>query len=211
VAPTKIIAGLAKSVGMRLLHAPGVTGDARSDLAAKAAAMAAALRDAAGPTFGLLHVKAVDDCGHDRDCQGKVAYLAACDALLGQLAARLHADGTRCLLCCTGDHSTPVLYGDHSHESVPLAAAHLHRLVGAVGQAAVEATWLGQIRTPELEPEPGAEAFSPALHSPEEPTWGDDVFRFDELSAARGGLGRFPGRELMPFLKAFAACGDAGE
>ena len=25
----------------------------------------------------------------------------------------------------TGDHSTPVLFGDHSHEPVPLALAHV--------------------------------------------------------------------------------------
>ena len=43
VAPTKIIAGLALCLGMRLLPAPGASGDYRSDLAAKAAAMAAAM------------------------------------------------------------------------------------------------------------------------------------------------------------------------
>ena len=43
VAPTKIIAGLALCLGMRLLPAPGASGDYRSDLAAKAQAMAAAM------------------------------------------------------------------------------------------------------------------------------------------------------------------------
>jgi len=43
VAPTKIIAGLALCLGMRLLPAPGASGDYRSDLAAKAEAMAAAM------------------------------------------------------------------------------------------------------------------------------------------------------------------------
>ena len=43
VAPTKIIAGLALCLGMRLVPAPGASGDYRSDLAAKAEAMAAAM------------------------------------------------------------------------------------------------------------------------------------------------------------------------
>ena len=43
VAPTKIIAGLALCLGLRLLPAPGASGDYRSDLAAKAQAMAAAM------------------------------------------------------------------------------------------------------------------------------------------------------------------------
>jgi 2,3-bisphosphoglycerate-independent phosphoglycerate mutase len=43
VAPTKIIAGLALCLGMRLLPAPGASGDYRSDLAAKAEAMAKAM------------------------------------------------------------------------------------------------------------------------------------------------------------------------
>ena len=46
-----------------------------------------------------------------------------------QLVARLaaaEAAGAGCFaLCVTGDHSTPVVFGDHSHEPVPLAVAHI--------------------------------------------------------------------------------------
>ena len=33
----------------------------------------------------------------------------------------------------TGDHSTPVLFGDHSHEPVPLAIAHVRHVVRTHG------------------------------------------------------------------------------
>jgi 2,3-bisphosphoglycerate-independent phosphoglycerate mutase len=43
VAPTKIIAGLALCLDMDVVPAPGASGDYRTDLAAKATAMAAAM------------------------------------------------------------------------------------------------------------------------------------------------------------------------
>lgn len=32
-------------------------------------------------------------------------------------------------VCVTGDHSTPVVFGDHSHEPVPLTIAHIANVV----------------------------------------------------------------------------------
>lgn len=32
-------------------------------------------------------------------------------------------------VCVTGDHSTPVIFGDHSHEPVPLVIAHIEDVV----------------------------------------------------------------------------------
>lgn len=77
---------------MAVLDCPGGTGDYRTDFTAKAAALASGLDPAGGDfEFGLLHVKAVDDAGHDRKVNYKVAYLAAVDAMVAQLAARLAA------------------------------------------------------------------------------------------------------------------------
>lgn len=117
VAPTKIIAGLGASLGMRLLSCPGATGDYRTDFSAKVPSpplfgrcvctwltgqqphrcqqnfpaawsmhrrmllvllQAAAVADAliSGECdFAFLHVKAVDDTGHDRAAALKVAPL----------------------------------------------------------------------------------------------------------------------------------------
>ena len=33
----------------------------------------------------------------------------------------------------TGDHSTPVMFGDHSHEPVPIAIAHVRHVVSEIG------------------------------------------------------------------------------
>ena len=153
--------------------------------------------------FGLLHVKAVDDAGHDRNVEYRVAYLQAVDLLLRQLVARLRAhelaSGVRYVVGCTGDHSTPVLFGDHSNEPVPFAVAHLADFSAALGgDAHVLATPLGPIRTPEFD----APSTPPCPAAG--PPAGDGVRAFDELSCAAGGLGRFCGMEMMPLLSAFA-------
>ena len=164
-----------------------------------------------------MHFKAADDAAHDRNVPYRVAYLEAADALLRQLAARLWAhqaaaggDGVRYVVCVTGDHSTPVLYGDHSNEPVPVAVAHLADLVAALGgPAAVAATPLGAIRTPEFAPPPtpgegDAAEFARQAPGPAAAVAGDAVWRFDEVAAAAGGLGRFCGASLMPLLRAFS-------
>lgn len=45
--------------------------------------------------------------------------------LVARLAAAEAAGAGRFAVCVTGDHSTPVVFGDHSHEPVPLAVAHI--------------------------------------------------------------------------------------
>lgn len=44
-------------------------------------------------------------------------------------AASGAASGARFAVCVTGDHSTPVMFGDHSHEPVPFAIAHVADVV----------------------------------------------------------------------------------
>ena len=163
----------------------------------------------------MVHFKGADDAAHDRNVAYRVAYLEAADALLRQLLARLwahqEASGgeTRYVVAVCGDHSTPVLYGDHSNEPVPLALAHLADAVAALGGADVaRQTALGPIRTPEFSPpqDGGEDAATAArqARSPDAAVAGDAVFRFDEVAAAAGGLGRFCGAELMPLLRAFS-------
>jgi hypothetical protein len=41
-------------------------------------------------------------------------------------------DVQRFLVIVTGDHSTPVLFGDHSFEPVPFTVAHVSHVVGVV-------------------------------------------------------------------------------
>ncbi|XP_050381574.1 uncharacterized protein LOC126798607 [Argentina anserina] len=143
VAPTKIIAGLGLSLGIDILEAPGATGDYITLLTSKATAIAKALSAplqscpnvfvpgedehkpgrSDGYDFGFLHIKAIDDAGHDKATIFKVKGLEAVDRAIGQLARLLwETESTgkfQYFLCVTGDHSTPVEYGDHSFEPVP--------------------------------------------------------------------------------------------
>ncbi len=206
------------------LEAPGATGAYNSALHAKAATVADALTGVtlpegqeaqqgqgqgqgqggagsqpyAGYEFGFVHVKAVDDTGHDRMVAMKVGVLMgwvesrelwnlcvscgvlglrrelagddglmadeacpyggsgvlrgcgamslavagpvpqvrfqeAVDAMVGQLLRRLWeaeaAGRGRYVVAVTGDHSTPVVFGDHSHEPVPFAVATVKHAV----------------------------------------------------------------------------------
>jgi len=38
---------------------------------------------------------------------------------------KLRRMGTDAIICVTGDHTTPVRYGDHSHEPVPFVMGHV--------------------------------------------------------------------------------------
>ncbi|KAF5735651.1 hypothetical protein HS088_TW15G01162 [Tripterygium wilfordii] len=196
VAPTKIIAGLGMSLDIDILEAPGATGDYRTLLTSKATAIARALSaplnscpnvfvpgedelkpgEPDGYDFGFLHIKA--------ESTGKFQYF----------------------LCVTGDHSTPVEYGDHSFEPVPFALCRLTDFVGAVGGESV-------IKKISLDPFP-----LPAVKAGEEVPEDmkteqersrleafscDSVCELNEIAAARGCLGRFPGGEMMGIIKRF--------
>ncbi|KAF2313733.1 hypothetical protein GH714_013039 [Hevea brasiliensis] len=231
VAPTKIIAGLGLSLDIDILEAPGATGDYRTLLTSKATAIAKALSaplqsspnvfvpgedehkpgKSDGYDFGFLHIKAIDDAGHDKASLFKVKALEAVDQALGQLAKLLwQAESTekfQYFLCVTGDHSTPVEYGDHSFEPVPFAICRLKDFVGAMGgEPIVVATSLQPFPLPinkageDLdEDKMEKDRISKQLKS----FSGDSVCEFSEIAAARGCLGRFPGGEMMGVIKAF--------
>ena len=77
IAPTKIIAGIGKTFGIDILPVEGATGDYHTRLSRKAARAARALGGEAPSCsrsgmngkepydFCFLHVKGIDDAGHD--------------------------------------------------------------------------------------------------------------------------------------------------
>ncbi|KAG1364338.1 Bisphosphoglycerate-independent phosphoglycerate mutase [Cocos nucifera] len=230
VAPTKIIAGLGLSLGIDILEAPGATGDYRTLLTSKATAIAKALSAPLKPTpsvfvpgedehkpgradgydFGFLHIKAIDDAGHDKASILKVRALEAVDRAIGQLTRLLweaeKSGNFQYYLCVTGDHSTPVEYGDHSFEPVPFALCRLKDFVSIVEEENV-------VRTPlETFPLPSVKAGEDLREEIEmfnnrsdgrRAFGGDSVSEFSEIAAARGCLGRFPGSEMMGVIKEF--------
>lgn len=232
VAPTKIIAGLGLSLGIDILEAPGATGDYRTLLTSKATAVSKALSaplDSSpnvfvpgqdehrpgrsdGYDFGFLHIKAIDDAGHDKAVVFKVKGLEAVDRAIGQLARLLWqaetTGGFQYFICVTGDHSTPVEYGDHSFEPVPFALCRLKDFVGAVGgESVLLETSLDPFPLPTVT---SGEDLADTVTMVDEQKKieikafsGDSVCEYNEIAAARGCLGRFPGSEMMGIIKKF--------
>ncbi|KAJ7974220.1 2,3-bisphosphoglycerate-independent phosphoglycerate mutase [Quillaja saponaria] len=228
VAPTKIIAGLGLSLGIDILEAPGATGDYRTLLTSKATAIAKALSAPLqccprvfvpgegehkagrldGYDFGFLHIKAIDDAGHDKASILKVKALEAVDQAIGQLARLLwEAESTgryRYTLCVTGDHSTPVEYGDHSFEPVPFAICQLKDFVAALGESIILGISLDPFPLPAIKS--GKDLTDDVRMEQERKNKesqsfsGDSVCDFNEIAAARGCLGRFPGGEMMGIM-----------
>ena len=132
IAPTCLIRGLGASLEMDIIDVPGGTGDYFTDLSAKADCALRAMgegRGAAGPAgqggapagfdlgfdLGFVHVKAVDDAGHDKSLGRKGEWLQKSDAMVGRIVRGLaeleeRSGGRECMVVCvTGDHSTPVI------------------------------------------------------------------------------------------------------
>lgn len=74
IAPTAIIRGVGRSFGMDLLDdVEGMTGYYDSNLEGKTVRAANEfIQNLNGYDFGFVHVKAVDDAGHDKNKQMKV-------------------------------------------------------------------------------------------------------------------------------------------
>ena len=247
VSPTKIIAGLGMCAEMEVINVPGTTGDYRTEFHKKAEAVAAALTQ--GPyEFAFLHVKAVDDAGHDRAVDLKVAYLEVVDRMVGQLlrllwesekkkkvvvapdsssldnhnSSRFVEQQQQYCIVVTGDHSTPVEFGDHSCEPVPFAIASVQHVVHALGgDEAVQEIPLGPIPHPKAEHQQhngggggggdgGGATRAASINTTngrrkhdDRIMNGDSVSCFTEFDAAEGSLGRFPGSQVMGVVKDF--------
>lgn len=229
VAPTKIIAGLGLSLGIDILDAPGATGDYRTLLTNKAIAISSALSAplkscpnvfvpgeeenkpglSDGYDFGFFHIKAIDDAGHDKASVLKVRALEAVDKAISQLARLLweveRKGHFQYSICITGDHSTPVEYGDHSYEPVPFTLCHLEDYIGAIGgESVIMAINLDSFLLPSIQPgDDLVESQNNNLNQNSKAFAGDQVFEFSDIAAAKGCLGRFPGSEMMGIIKKF--------
>ena len=131
--------GLGMSLEMDVIDVPGATGDYHSDLSAKAKyAISAMTNTTRDYDLGFVHVKAVDDAGHDKNLDRKVEFLQKADSMILELvrglAAVEEASGDRFIVCVTGDHSTPVAYGDHSADPVPFSIAAVRDVVRHLDQ-----------------------------------------------------------------------------
>eukprot|EP01080_Neovahlkampfia_damariscottae_P003732 gene3732-6620_t len=122
IAPTAIIKGLGMTFDMKIVNSKGGTGDYHTDLNSKRVALIDTFKNNIDLNFGFLHVKAVDDAGHDKNLDLKIEFIEKIDLMIGDILNDLKGlnDGNF-LFVVTGDHSTPVLIGDHSYEPVPFS------------------------------------------------------------------------------------------
>jgi len=108
--------GVGLACGMERIDAPGATGGLDTDLASKAHTALGALETL---DYAFIHVKGTDNAGHDQDAAAKTAFIERIDTeLIGPLMSELDWEKTH--LAFTGDHTTPIDYGDHTPEPVPV-------------------------------------------------------------------------------------------
>ena len=116
IAGGALYCGIALACGMERIDAPGTTGGLDTDLASKAKTV---LETLGRLDYVFLHVKGTDNAAHDHDAKAKTAFIERIDAeLVGPLMEGI--DWERTHLAFTGDHTTPIDYGDHTAEPVPV-------------------------------------------------------------------------------------------
>ncbi|KAL4460293.1 hypothetical protein ABPG74_000044 [Tetrahymena malaccensis] len=178
IAPTAIINGLGQTIGMDIIKAPGATGDYHSNYSSKIQTAHQTFRQNSQYNFAFVHIKAVDDAGHDKSEAKKIQYLQKVDDMLKEFTELIKEEtDSEYIICLTGDHTTPVRYGDHTFEPVPVGVTLSSNLLNELNTKKQTNDELAHYR--------------------------DNVQQFDELSAAEGVLGRFVGSQLLSILKNF--------
>mmetsp|Transcript_33671 Transcript_33671/g.24698 ORF Transcript_33671/g.24698 Transcript_33671/m.24698 type:complete len:120 (+) Transcript_33671:770-1129(+) len=118
IAPTAIIRGAGMTFGIPIIEVEGTTGYYNSNLDNKFK-KAVELFSENKYDFGFVHIKAVDDAGHDKNLQMKVDQLEKIDRGVKLLIEGLNdlqtKSGMEFIICITGDHTTPICIGDHTH------------------------------------------------------------------------------------------------
>jgi 2,3-bisphosphoglycerate-independent phosphoglycerate mutase len=115
VVETGLIAGIGRYLGMTVPEVPGATGGADTDELALARSVVEMLADHG---FVLCNLKAPDLGGHDSRPESKIQATQKLD----NLARYVLENGPGDLhLAVTADHCTPIDFGDHTGDTVPIA------------------------------------------------------------------------------------------
>lgn len=109
-----LVKGLGKYLGMDVISVEGSTASLDTDTEAIGRAVIDALRD---HNFVLCNVKGPDVAGHDGNARGKIDIIEKIDRMVAQI---VEATGGQLIIAFTGDHSTPVTFGDHTGEPCPI-------------------------------------------------------------------------------------------
>jgi len=115
VVETGLIAGIGRYLQMAVPKVDGATGGMDTDELALAKATLEALKE---HDFVLCNLKAPDLGGHDEEVREKLRAVQKFDNLAGYVAEYGPADLHLAITC---DHATPITFGDHTGDPVPLA------------------------------------------------------------------------------------------
>ncbi len=118
IAAGALYIGIGVLAGLEFKRAEGATGKLDSNLINK---VKLAVEELQSRDFVFVHMKGTDSAGHDHHAQAKIAFIEKIDEAIGYLLENLDWEETH--LAFTGDHCTPIVYGDHTAEPVPLVIA----------------------------------------------------------------------------------------
>ncbi len=116
IAGAALYKGIAHYLGMHVCLVNGATGTYNTDLGAKAKAAIKHLKDY---DFIYLHVKAMDNAGHDGDVAKRIEMIRKIDRMVGLI------EDEDAVIVVTGDHSTPPTKKEHSYEPVPVLISNV--------------------------------------------------------------------------------------
>lgn len=105
------------TIGIERVVPEGATGDYHTDLKVKART-AYDLLYKQGYEFCFLHIKGYDEAGHDKLICERTKMAQQTDEMLGLFMDLAKQESDDCIISITGDHSTPMYYGDHTFEPV---------------------------------------------------------------------------------------------
>jgi 2,3-bisphosphoglycerate-independent phosphoglycerate mutase len=115
-----LIRGLARLLGLDIIHVPGATGYVDTDFEGKAKAVIEALKET---DFVFLHVEAPDESGHEGDLDLKIRAIEDFDhRSVGPILGGLEEFSDYRVLLLP-DHETPVQERGHRGGPVPYAVA----------------------------------------------------------------------------------------
>lgn len=119
ISAVDLIKGTGIYAGMDVIQVPGATGLWDTNYEGKADACIAALAD---HDFVYCHVEAADEAGHSKDLDLKIKAIEDLDQrLVARVLNALEDRGVQAVVSILPDHPTPVEYGNHVKDAVPVA------------------------------------------------------------------------------------------
>lgn len=116
IAAGALYIGVAKVIGMEYIPVEGATGTVESNIMNKAKAALEELDR--GKDLAFVHFKGTDNASHDHNAEAKIEFIEKIDQTFAWLDENVDWPETH--LSFAGDHTTPIQYGDHVAEPVPV-------------------------------------------------------------------------------------------